>query len=119
MDDTCIMELCDPYRLPVGQAIRSARKLSKTKPNLAPALGAYVRYLALSSMSDARSIQRALEVLYAISDPRTFAATCRHVKEEGSPTSSAMVRWLEAGTERRVRRFLPGLPAAHTGVGGA
>lgn len=76
MDDNCIPELCDPDRLPEAQAIRLAREVSRIEPNLAPSLGAYLCHLADSPMSDERSVRRALELLSAISDPRTFAATC-------------------------------------------
>ena len=112
MDDNCILELCNPDGLPVGQAIRLAREVSRVEPNLAPSLGAYVCYLAVSAASGERLMQRALEVLYAISDPRSFAATCQHVTEEGNPVASAMVRWLAAGTARRLGRLPPGVPAA-------
>ena len=77
MDDNCILELCDPDGLPVTQAIRLAREVSRIEPNLAPSLGAYVCHLADSPASDERSVQRALKLLSAISDPRTFAATCQ------------------------------------------
>ena len=115
MDDNCILELCDPDGLPVGQAIRLAREVSRIEPNLAPSLGAYVCHLADSAVSDARLMQRALELLCAISDPRSFAATCERVTEEGNPVASAMVRWLAAGTERRLGRPHPGAAAARMG----
>jgi hypothetical protein len=76
MDDNCIPELCNPDRLPVTQAIRLAREVSRIEPSLAPSLGAYVCHLADSPVADERSVQRALQLLSAISDPRTFAATC-------------------------------------------
>jgi hypothetical protein len=111
MDDNCILELCDPDGLPVGQAIRLARAVSRIEPNLAPSLGAYVCHLADSAASDTRLMQRALELLCAVSDPRSFAATCERVKEEGNPVASAMVRWLAAGTQRRLGRRNPGAAA--------
>ncbi len=79
MDDNCIEELCDPDGLPVGQAIRLAREVSRIEPNLAPSLGAYVCHLADSGLSDARSMQRALELLCAVADSRSFAATCERL----------------------------------------
>jgi len=85
MDDNCILKLCDPDGLPVGQAIRLARAVSRIEPNLAPSLGAYVCHLADSSRSDGRAMQRAMEVLCAVSDPRRFAATCERVRAEGRP----------------------------------
>jgi hypothetical protein len=112
MDDNCILELCNPDGLPVGQAIRLAREVSRIEPNLGPALGAYVCHLAVSAASGARLMQRALEVFYAISDPQSFAATCQHVTEGGNPVASAMVRWLAAGTPRRLGRRNPGVAAA-------
>ena len=115
MDDNCILELCDPDGLPVGRAIRLAREVSRIEPNLAPSLGAYVCHLADSARSDGRLMQRALELLCAISDPRSFAATCERVTEEGSPLASAMVRWLAAGTERGPGTPLPGAGAARLG----
>jgi hypothetical protein len=111
MDDNCILELCDPDGLPVGQAIRLARAVSRIEPNLAPTLGAYVSYLAGSAESDARLMQRALELLCAISDPRSFAATCERVTEEGGPVAGSMVRWLAAGTHRRLGRRYTGAAA--------
>jgi hypothetical protein len=104
MDDNCILELCDPDGLPVSQAIRLARAVSRIEPNLAPSLGAYVRHLADSEVSDARLMQRALELLCAVSDPRSFAATCERVADEGNPLASAMVQWLAAGTQRRLAK---------------
>ena len=77
MDDNCIQELCNPEGLPVTQAIRLARRVSRIEPNLAPSLGAYVCHLADSPTADERSLHRALELLSAISDPRTFAAAAR------------------------------------------
>jgi hypothetical protein len=102
MDDNCILELCDPDGLPVGQAIRLARAVSRVEPNLAPSLSAYVCYLADSAGADVRLMQRALELLCAVSDPRSFTAACERVKELGDPVANAMVRWLAAGTERRL-----------------
>jgi len=120
VDDNCILELCDPDSLPLSHAIRLAREASRVEPNLAPALGAYVCYLADAPASDARTMQRALEVLHAISDPRRFAATCRRVTEEGKPGAGAMVRWLAAGIPRRLDRQHPGvLPAPRMGPGRA
>ena len=107
MDDNCILELCDPDGLPVGQAIRLARAVSRIEPNLAPSLGAYVRHLADSDLSDARLMQRALELLCAVADPRSFAATCERVAEEGGPLAGALVQWLAAGTRRRLGRRAP------------
>jgi hypothetical protein len=104
MDDNCILELCDPDGLPVGQAIRLAKEVSRIEPNLAPSLVAYVCYLADSAESDARLMQRALELLCAVSDPRSFRAACRRVQEEAHPVASAMVQWLAAGIERRLSR---------------
>ena len=83
MDDNCILKLCDPDGLPVGQAIRLARAVSRIEPNLAPSLGAYVCHLADSARSDEREMKRALEVLCAVSDARSFAATCERVRAEG------------------------------------
>ena len=105
MDDNCILELCDPAGLPVGQAICLARAVSRVEPNLAPTLGAYVGYLADSVVPDEKLMQRALEVLYAVSDPRSFALTCARVMERGKPVANAMVRWLAAGAQRRVDRL--------------
>ena len=64
-------------------------------------------YLADSAASDERLMQRALELLCAVSDPRSFTATCERVKELGHPVASAMVRWLAAGTPRRLGRLPP------------
>ena|SRR5664280_2313120 len=110
MDDNCILELCDPDGLPVGQAIRLAREVSRIEPNLAPSLGAYVCYLADSAASDVRLMQRALELLCAVADPRSFTATCQRVKELGDPVASAMVRWVAAGTERHFGRHSAPIP---------
>ena len=107
MDDNCILELCDPDGLPVVQAIRLARAVSRIEPNLAPSLGAYVRHLADSEASDTRLMQRALELLFAVADPRSFAATCERVFEEGNPVAAAMVQWLASGTQRRLARRHP------------
>jgi hypothetical protein len=108
MDDNCILELCDLDGLPVGQAIRLARAVSRVEPNLVPTLGAYLGYLADSVVPDEKLMQRALEVLCAISDSRSFAATCARVGERGKPVANAMVRWLAAGAQRRVNRLRPG-----------
>ena len=108
MDDNCIMKLCDPDGLPVAQAIRLARAVSRVEPNLAPTVGAYVGYLADSAAPEERLMQRALEVLCAVSDPRSFAATCARVTERGKPGTNAMVRWLAAGAQRRLDRLRPG-----------
>ena len=108
MDDQCILELCDPDGLPVGQAIRLAREVSRIEPNLAPSLGAYVCHLADSAGADERLMLRALQLLCAVSDPRGFSATCERVKELGHPVAGAMVRWLAAGTGRRLGRLPPG-----------
>src|SRR5260370_5952872 len=90
MDDNCILELCDPDGLPVTHAIRLAREVSRIEPNLALSLGAYLCRLADSPVSDERSVQRALKLLSAISDPRTFAATCqrshRRLQNASPPT---------------------------------
>jgi hypothetical protein len=94
VDDNCILELCDPEGLPVAQAIQLARAVSRIEPNLAPSLGAYIYHLAETAESDARVMQRALEVLCAVSDPRSFAATCRRVAQSGHPVTGCMVRWL-------------------------
>ena len=105
MDDSCILELCDPDGLPVGQAIRLARAVSRVEPNLAPAIGAFVGYLADSVVvPDEKLMQRALEVLCAVSDPRSFALTCAR-EMDGKPVANAMVRWLAAGAQRRVERL--------------
>src|ERR1039458_5616603 len=100
MDDSCILELCDPDGLPVGQAIRLAGAGSRVGPNLAPAIGAFVGYLADSVVPDEKLMQRALEVLCAVSDPRSFALTCAR-EMDGKPVANAMVRWLAAGAPRR------------------
>jgi hypothetical protein len=105
MDDNCIMKLCDPDGLPVAQAIRLARAVSRVEPNLAATLGAYVGYLADSVVPDEKLMKRALEVLCAVSDPRSFAATCTRVAERAKPVANAMVRWLAAGAQRRVDRL--------------
>src|ERR1017187_6663636 len=105
MDDSCILELCDPDGLPVGQAIRLARAVSRVEPNLAPTIGAFVGYLVDSVVPDEKLMQRALEVLCAISDPRSFDLTCARVTERGKPVANAMVRWLAAGAQRRVDRL--------------
>jgi hypothetical protein len=110
MDDNCIPELCDPDGLPVGQAIRLAKLVSRFEPNLASSLGAYVRHLADSPGSNARLMQRALELLCAVADPRSFAATCRLVADEGNDVAGAMVQWLAAGTPRRLTRRLTATP---------
>ena len=105
MDDNCIIKLCDPDGLPVAQAIRLARAVSRVEPNLAATLGAYVGYLADSVVPDEKLMKRALEVLCAISEPRSFAATCARVAERAKPVANAMVRWLAAGAQRRVDRL--------------
>ena len=105
MDDNCVPELCDPDGLPVAQAIRLARAVSRIEPNLAPSLGAYLCHLADTAQSDARAMQRALEVFCAVSDPRSFVATCQRAHENGHPTSGALLSWLAAGTQRRVAKF--------------
>jgi len=104
MDDNCIAVLCDPNGLPVGQAIRLARTVSRCEPNLGASLGAYICHLADLAESDPRRMQRALEVLCAISDARKFAATCQKAEENGHPVTRALVHWLAAGTERRLGR---------------
>lgn len=115
MDDNCILELCDPDGLPVGQAIRLAREVSRIEPNLASSLRAYVCHLADSAASDKRLMQRAMEVLCAIADPRTFAATCERVTQEGNPVASALVRRLASGTERRLGGPHPGAGVVRMG----
>jgi hypothetical protein len=102
MDDNCILELCDPDGFPVGQAIRLARAVSRVEPNLAPTIGAFVGLPGGLSGPDEKLMQRALEVLCAISDPRSFDLTCARVTERGKPVATAMVRWLAAGAQRRV-----------------
>ena len=102
VDDNCILELCDPDGLPVTQAIRLARAVSRIEPNLAPSLGAYICHLAETAEPDAVVMQRALEVLCAVSDARSFAATCRRVAENGHPVTGCMVRWLAVRTPRRM-----------------
>ena len=104
MDDNCVTVLCDPDGLPVGKAIRLARAVSRCEPNLAASLGAYICHLADAAESDPRTMQRALEVLGAITDPRSFAATCQRAEENWHPVTGALVRWLAAGTERRMGR---------------
>jgi hypothetical protein len=89
MDDNCIPELCNPEGLPVTQAIRLAREVSRIEPNLAPSLGAYVCHLADSPVSDERLVQRALELLSAISDPRIFAITCHRAQRSLQSPSRA------------------------------
>ena len=117
MDDSCIVELCDPDGLAVGQAIRLARAVSRIEPNLAPSMGAYVCHLADTAGCDERVMARALELLCAVSDRRSFTATCERVKETGDPVASAMVRWLEAGMERRRgRRSAPISPQSRQKV---
>jgi hypothetical protein len=105
VDDNCILELCDPDGLPVAQAIRLARAVSRIEPNLAPSLGAYIGHLAESAESDVRSMQRALQVLCAVTDARSFAATCRRVEENGHPVTGYMVRWLALATPRRMSSY--------------
>ena len=107
MDDNCILELCDPDGLPVAQAIWLARAVSRIEPNLAPSLGAYICHLADAAESDTRAMQRALQVLCAVSDPRSFAATCRRAAENGHPVTGPMLSWLAAGTSRRTPRASP------------
>lgn len=85
MDDNCIPQLCDPDGLPVGQAIRLAREVSRVEPNLGPSLGAYLYHLADSPEFDRRSMLRGLQLLCAVSDPRSFTATCERVR--------ALSRW--------------------------
>jgi hypothetical protein len=104
MDDNCILGLCDPDALPVTQAIRLARAVSRIEPNLAPSLGAYICHMAEAAESDSRAMQRGLEVLCAVSDARSFSLTCRHVAEICHPASRSMVRWLAAGTPARLSR---------------
>ncbi|MEO8598177.1 MAG: hypothetical protein ABI759_32960 [Candidatus Solibacter sp.] len=104
MDDNCIPVLCNPDSLPVGEAIRLARAVSRIEPNLAGCVGAYIGHLSDAPDPDARTMQRALEVLCAVSDPRTFAATCQRAEDNGRPVTGALVRWLAAGAPRRVGR---------------
>jgi hypothetical protein len=108
MDDNCVPVLCDPDGLPVGRAIRLARAVSRCEPNLAASLGAYICHLADGAEADLRTMQRALEVLCAISDARSFAATCQRAEENGHPVTAAMVRWLAMGTERRLEKVAVG-----------
>ena len=110
MDDNCIPELCDPENLTAAQAIRLAREVSRAEPGFAPTLGAYLYHLANAEETNARMMQRALEVLYAIADPRRFEAACQRVQEGGNPVASAMVRWLVMGIERRHARFATTMP---------
>jgi hypothetical protein len=104
MDDNCIRELCDPDGLPLGHAIRLARAVARIEPGLTPSLRAYVDYLAETAPWDHRLMQRALELLCSVSDPRSFMAACERVEEQGNPVAGAMVRWLSAGTGRRMHR---------------
>jgi len=110
MDDNCILELCDPDGMPAGQAIRLARAVSRIEPSLAPSLGAYVCHLADSAESDVRLMQRGLELLCAVSDARSFTATCERVKALGDPVAGALVRWPVAGAERRLGRHSAPIP---------
>ena len=48
MDDNCVAMLCDPDGLPVGQAIRLARVVSRCEPNLAARIvRGHILYLAI------------------------------------------------------------------------
>jgi hypothetical protein len=104
MDDNCIRELCDPDGLPLGHAIRLARAVARIEPALTPSLRAYVGYLADRAPSDHRSMQRALEVLCSVSDPRSFLAACERVEGQGNPVAGTLMRWLAAKTGRRMSR---------------
>ncbi|HEY1497733.1 MAG TPA: hypothetical protein VGF49_24425 [Candidatus Solibacter sp.] len=102
MDNQCILQLCDPDALSAGDAIRLARRVSRVEPNLAPSLGAFVGHLSHAPDADPRAMRRALELLYAVSDPRSFAKTCERVVRSESPVSSSLLRWLAAETPRRM-----------------
>jgi hypothetical protein len=106
MDNRCILQLCDPDALSAGDAIRLARQVSRVEPNLAPGLGAFVGHLSRTSYVDPRAMRRALELFYAVSDPRSFAKTCERVLLSESPVSGALLRWLAAQTARRIEKSL-------------
>ena len=105
MDDNCVAMLCDPDSLRVAQAVGLARVVSRCEPHLATSLGAYICHLADTAESDPRTMRRALEVLCAITEARTFAGICQKAEENGHPVTGAMVRWLAAGVERRMTRM--------------
>jgi hypothetical protein len=109
MENQCILQLCDPDGLSAADAIRLARQMSRVEPNLAPNLGALVGHLSHASDLDPRALRRALELLYAITDPRMFAKTCDRVVRSESPLASSLLRWLAAETPRRIHQR-PGVP---------
>jgi|ERR1039458_6410517 hypothetical protein len=76
LDDRCILELCDPDGLPMGEAIRLARQVSAVEPALVPHLTAFIDYLCGYSYLDPRVMERALELMRAISDAKSFARLC-------------------------------------------
>jgi hypothetical protein len=85
MDSQCILQLCDPDALSAGDAIRLARRVSRVEPSLAPSLGAFVGHLSHARGVDPRAMRRALELLYAVSDRRSFAKTCERVVRSERP----------------------------------
>jgi len=104
MDNRCILQLCDPDALPAREAIHLARQLSCVEPGLARNLAAFVAHLTRMPDLDPRAMRRALELLYAVSDPATFARACELADRHETPVAHSLLRWLAAETPRRMAK---------------
>ncbi len=104
MDERCILELCDPDAVPLGEALQLARQVSAADSAFVPHLSAFLDYLCGYTYPDPRVIERALVLMRAVSDERSFARRCEQLERRGNPLIAALIRWIEAGAERRVTR---------------
>ena len=119
MDDRCILELCNPDGLPLGEAVQLARQVSAVDSAMAPHLSAFIDYLCGHDYPDPRVVERSLELMRAISDARSFARHCERLSRSENPVVRSLIRWLLAGAERRAAREavpLTEVAAAHARV---
>ena len=104
MDDRCILELCDPDGLQLGEAIRLARQVSAVEPALAPHLSAFIDYLCGYSYPDPRVMERAMDLMRAVSDTKSYARLCERLARNENPVVRALIRWIAAGAGRHPKR---------------
>ena len=104
MDERCILELCDPEGLPLAEALQLARQVNAVDAAFVPHLSAFLDYLCGYAYPDPRVVERALVLLRAVSDARSYARRCEQLARSENPLVGAMIRWLEAGAERRMQR---------------